>query len=202
MSQRRSTLSQRCQNCQLNKSFCVCEAILPLQIKNQISLIVHVSELKLSSNTAQFVKKLIPDQTTLYIRGHQRKIFNAQDVLNKKERALFLFPDEEAHELNSHFLAKYPGPYNLVVPDGNWNQAKKVLRRESQFKDVIKIKLPPGIVGQYKLRKAPKPGFLSTFEAIAFSLGIIEDLSIQEQMLIFFRHWVETTLRCRTGNTH
>lgn len=159
---------------------------------------VHVSELKLTSNSAQFVEKILPENAKIFIRGRVNETFDAGPVLQAPGRPLFLFPHEDALELNEDFKIKYPGPYHLIVPDGNWNQAKKVRVREELFSQVPAVKLPPGIFAEYKLRKARHPEMVSTFEATAHALGVLEGNSVKEHMLEFFRHWVRTSVYNRT----
>ena len=198
MSQRRAGIFNRCPSCRLNNGLCVCSEMKPFTIAGHVSLVVHVSELKLTSNTAQFVEKLLPGNSKIFIRGHMNETFQAEPVMSAPGRPLFLFPHEGALELNEEFKEKYPGPYHLIVPDGNWNQAKKVWKRESLFSTLPTVKLPKGIFTEYKLRKAPQPEWVSTFEATAYALGILEGEEVKEKMMTFFRHWVKTAIFNRT----
>lgn len=200
MSQRRAGHVNRCTNCRVNNHFCVCHALSPIHIQTKVSLIVHVSELKLTSNTAQFVEKLLPQSAEIFIRGKVDDVFSGDPIIAREGRPLFLFPSEDSLELNDDFLKNNPGPYHLIVPDGNWNQAKKVKTREAKFHDIQAVRLPAGLVGEYKLRKAPQPEWVSTYEAVAYALGVLEGKPVQEHMLTFFRTWVQATLNSRSGN--
>lgn len=200
MSQRRAGHVNRCTNCRINNHFCVCHAISPLEIQSKVSLIVHVSELSLTSNTAQFVEKLLPNNAEIFIRGRMNDTFSGGPILAREGHPLFLFPSEDSLELNDDFLKSTPGPFNLIIPDGNWNQAKKVKTREANFHAIQAVRLPTGLVGEYKLRKAPQPDWVSTFEAVAYALGVLEGKPVQEHMLTFFRAWVQATLNSRSGN--
>lgn len=198
MTQRRSGIFNRCNGCKLNNGLCICAVIKPFEISGNISLIVHVRELKLTSNTAHFVEKLLPNNAQIFIRGRWNDNFEAAPVMESKGRPLFLYPHEDAEELNEDFKAKYPGPYHLIVPDGSWQQARKVRKREAIFNDVPAVKLPPGIFGEYKLRRAPQPEWVSTFEATAHALGVLEGEEVRDKMMNFFRHWVKTAIYNRT----
>ncbi len=200
MSQRRAGNINRCTNCRINNYFCVCSELKTFQSKTNVSLIVHVSELKLTSNSAQFVQKILPDTAEIFIRGKMNQTFSADPILERSGRPLFLFPDEDSQELGEEFLAQNPGPYHLIIPDGNWTQAKKVKKREPKFDDVPTVKLPQGLVAEYKLRKAPRPDWVSTYEAAAYALGVLDGKAVQEHMLTFFGKWVEATLAARSGD--
>lgn len=199
MSKRRSTIESRCPKCRINNGHCICEAIIPIELKTNVSIVVHVSELTLSSNSAQFVKHMAPNQTELFIRGHVEKKFTPDEILERPGLPIFLFPSEDAVELNADFLEKYPGPHHLIVPDGNWNQAKKVRAREDAFQKMMAVKLPPGITGEYMLRKALYPEWVSTYESIAHALGALEGEKVRDDLMTFFRAWVKRTMFNRTG---
>lgn len=198
MSQRRAGIFNRCEKCKLNNNLCVCSSLDPFKIKSFVSLIVHVRELKLTSNTAHLMQKMLPQNSSLFIRGRMNDQFEAHDVLKNDYRQLFLYPHEDAIELNETFLTNYPGPYHLIVPDGNWHQARKVRQREDSFKNIMAVKLPQGITTEYKLRKAPHPEWVCTYEAIAHALGVLEGNEVKERLLTFFRLWVRTAIFNRT----
>lgn len=197
MSQRRAGAVNRCPNCRINQNLCVCAFIKTIKLETNVSLVVHVSELKLTSNTAQFVEKLLPDNAKIYIRGKVFETFDSAPIMERPGRPLFLYPAEDSLELNEDFKAKYPGPYHVIIPDGNWNQAKKVRKREEAFTNIPAVKLPPGIVTEYQLRRAPQPNWVSTFEAVAHTLAILEGPEVRDHMMTFFREWVKTTLFVR-----
>lgn len=200
MSQRRAGHVNRCTNCRVNKHFCVCDFIHPFKIETNVSLIVHVRELKLTSNTAQFAQKMLPANAEIVIRGRVNNVFDPGPVLKKGGRALFLYPHEDAIELNDDFKSIYPGPYHLIIPDGNWQQARKVRQRESAFSKLPAVKLPAGIMGEYSLRKAQHPEWVSTLEAMAHALGVLESIEVKERLMDFFRVWVKRTQQARNGD--
>jgi DTW domain-containing protein YfiP len=200
MSQRRGGHVNRCLNCRVNNFFCVCEFIKPFDIMTKVSLIVHVRELKLTSNTAQFASKLLPHNAEIIIRGRMNDIFESTPVLSRPGRSLFLYPHEDALELNEDFKTKYPGPYHLIIPDGNWQQARKVRQREEGFKNLPTVKLPPKITTEYGLRKSLHPEWVSTFEAMAHALGVLESPETTTKLMNFFRIWVKRTEQARSGN--
>lgn len=200
MTPRRAGHANRCPNCRINNYFCVCAELSTFKVETNVSLIVHVSELNLTSNTAQFVEKNLPDRAEIIIRGRMNDTFSADPILARSGRPLFLFPDEKSVELNSEFISNNPGPYHLIVPDGSWTQAKRVKKREEKFDTIPTVRLPAGIIGEYKLRKAPQPEWVSTYEAVAYALGILEGKACEEHLMKFFRKWVQATLNSRTGN--
>jgi DTW domain-containing protein YfiP len=160
-------------------------------METKVSVVIHVRELKLTSNTAYFAELLYPQQTHLLIRGAMDFKFEPEAAIDPERQNLFLYPDENAQVLDEDFKAKYPGPYNLIVPDGSWSQASKVYKREPKFHAIPTVKLPEGIEGEYRLRQSQTANQVCTLEAIAYALGILEGEHIQKHMLDFFKVFVD-----------
>lgn len=198
MSQRRGSL--RCNTCKITAPLCICSSLRPFSIQTTISLIVHVRELKLTSNSAQFIQLMLPENAHIFIRGRVFENFTAAPIVERPGRPLYLYPHEDALELNEEFKLKHPGPYHLIVPDGNWHQARKVRQREREFQEMLAVKLPPGIHAEYQLRRAPQPEWVSTYEGVAHALGVLEGEGVRDQLMDFFRSWVKRTLYNRAGN--
>lgn len=198
MTTRRGSVPRRCPRCRINLTWCFCSALRPFEIASTVSLLVHVRELKLTSNTAQFIREMLPQNAHFDVRGHVEAALDMSQVLARPGRALFLYPDENAQELNPDFVAKNPGPYHLIVPDGSWRQARKVHQREPLLAEIPTVKLPAGITGEYQLRRAPRPEQVSTYEAVAHALGVLESPQVREQLLEFFRIFVKSVMHSRT----
>jgi DTW domain-containing protein YfiP len=188
MSTRRSTKVKRCPECKINQQFCFCSSFVQLKSQHAISVVIHVRELKLTSNTAYFIQKLIPDSTQLVTRGRVNLPFDAKAVVDSSPlKPIYVYPDEEAVLFDEHFMADNPGPYHFIIPDGSWTQARKVHKREEAFTKLTKIKLPENLTGEYLLRKAQHRHWLSTFEAIAHCLKVAGEESNYQEMMKFFR---------------
>ena len=62
----------------------------------------------------------------------------------------------------------------MIVPDGTWRKARKLLHLNPGLASLPRATLPEGLVSRYRLRKAPTPGALSTLEAIVTALNLLE----------------------------
>lgn len=197
MSTRRANVHMRCPRCRIHVDLCFCDAIRPIKNFTNLSLIVHVRELTLTSNTAHFLAEMMPETTEIYIRGKRDNNFESTPILARSGTPLFLYPSEDSVELNQDFLKKHPGPYHLIVPDGSWRQARKVYGREEGFRSIPTVHLPGGFTRQYELRESPRPEWLSTFEATAYALGIIESQELSEELMAFFKIFVKRMVGSR-----
>lgn len=197
MSTRRETSVRRCTRCRIHQQHCFCEYIQPFQIKTRLSLIVHVRELKLTSNTAYFVQQMLPQNTHFDIRGRMNEPLETKTITQRSGFPLFLYPDEKSIVLTPEYVSTLPKDLHLLVPDGSWHQARKVHQREAEFQGIQTVRLSDGLRGEYKLRSAPDPRFLSTFEAIAHALGILEGDDVRERLMSFFRVFVKSVWHSR-----
>ena len=197
MSTRRETSVRRCPRCRIHQHHCFCEHILPFEIKSKLSLIVHVRELKLTSNTAYFVQQMLPRNSHFDIRGRMNEPLQASTVTQRMGHPLFLYPDEKSKILTREYVSTLPQNIHLIIPDGSWHQARKVHQREPEFQSIQTVRLQDDLRGEYKLRSAPDPRFLSTYEAIAHALGVIEGDEVRDKLMTFFRIFVKSVWHSR-----
>ena len=69
--------------------------------------------------------------------------------------------------------------------------------REPGLRAVRRVKLPLREPSRYQLRREPRTDGLSTIEAIARALGLLESRRVQEELEAIFLLMVERTLRSR-----
>jgi DTW domain-containing protein YfiP len=117
--------------------------------------------------------------------------------LNPDARSVVLYPADGATVITPEWVASSPAPIDLLVPDGNWRQAKRALFREPMLQGLPRVCLPPGPPSRFRLRKQIQPGRMATFEAVARALGIIEGREIQAELERIFDIMVERTLWSR-----
>jgi DTW domain-containing protein YfiP len=94
--------------------------------------------------------------------------------LDSAYRACLLFPGETAQPLPLAPLPNDERPLLLVVPDGTWRKARKLLHLNPWLAELPRVCLPAGLNSRYRLRKAPAEGALATIEAIGAALELQE----------------------------
>lgn len=100
---------------------------------------------------------------------------NLPELLNDPAyQACLLFPGEGAQPLAQIAAAQEARPLLLVVPDGTWRKARKLLYLNPLLAALPRVELPPELTSRYRLRKAPMAGALSTLEAIVTALNTLE----------------------------
>jgi len=109
-----------------------------------------------------------------------------------------LFPGEGAREAGE--AASAP-PGHLLVVDGTWLQAERMLRDNPFLGALPRIAVRPDLPSGYgELRREPGPENLPTIEAVAQALGALErDPARFEPMRARFRELVARQLACARG---
>jgi DTW domain-containing protein len=82
-----------------------------------------------------------------------------------------LFPGPNAIDLAA---LKPAGPITLVVVDGTWWQARKLLKRNAALAALPQIRFTPHAPSNYRIRKEPADHCVATIEALAEVLGALE----------------------------
>jgi DTW domain-containing protein YfiP len=77
-------------------------------------------------------------------------------------------------------------PRQIVVLDATWSQARRMYRKLAALRGLPTLQLA-GEAMPARLRESPAPGFVSTIEAIAGALAIIEGASVSAPLLELFR---------------
>jgi DTW domain-containing protein YfiP len=174
----------------MHESLCICALVTPLETRTRLVVVMHRSEERKSTNTGALAARCIA-RSEIIVRGHEDRppVF----VADPKTQPVLLFPHEDAVPL-SHFSASSERPITLVVPDGTWRQASKVRARVPGLRDIPCVSLPRESQSEYRLRAESHADRLSTIEAIARAMGLLEGEPIRRALEHVFRVMVERTL--------
>lgn len=188
-----------CLKCRLYVELCVCDVTPCLDLATRVVVFMYQKEFRLLTNTGVLAHRILKNSKIVF-RGHpSRTVVEKRDFFTDANEtdAVLLYPAGEAVELNESFLKSRKGPLTLICPDGNWAQAKKVLRHEPSLKKIPCVKLPEGQITNYRLRRNPVLGRVCTFEAITRALGVIEGHGVQAAMESIFEKVVTRLLWSR-----
>ncbi len=86
--------------------------------------------------------------------------------------AALLYPAPGAEPLAS--ISNAERPDHLVILDGTWFQAKKIYDAHPGLQRMRTVSIEPSRPSSYRIRREPKQGYLSTIEAIAEALRLLE----------------------------
>ena len=180
----------------MSGKLCLCGILPRLETRTRVVVLMHYLEAKTSTNTARIASLMLPN-SEIRLRGLPGARMSEEGFVTPERHSLFLFPSPDARVLDGVFVRELKGPPLLIVPDGSWRQCQKVSHRIPALATVQRVTLPPGPPSEYALRREPHPHMVSTLEAIARALGILEGPEIQAEMERLFRIMVERTLWAR-----
>lgn len=171
----------RCDQCKLHPNLCVCGAIVSQTTRTKVTLVLPRVEARKPTNTGLLAMYCLPNSDVF------QRIYGGPEpeAVDPAYQSLLLFPGEDAVCL-SHY-ADHAQPIQLIVPDGTWRQATKMRRRVPCLREVACVTLPDGPPSGYQLRRGQPEGRLSTMEAIARALGVLEGPAVQAHLEHIFR---------------
>ncbi|TMO81090.1 DTW domain-containing protein [Pseudoalteromonas sp. S3776] len=163
-----------CERCKFTPSTCICKAVSRINNKVRVIILQHPSEEKIAKNTAKLVNLSLTGCEI--VKGENNNDFAILKSL-PLESTVLLYPNEQAINLDEKARsAVINNITHLIVIDGTWKKAYKILQLTpllSKFKTVSFKQLPKN---RYAIRKAPRADSLSTLEAVAHSLSLLEQL--------------------------
>ncbi len=183
----------RCHRCQRPVSHCLCELIPSLVGVTQVLILQHPSETAHALNTARLVSLGLSQAELLVGESFDSLPDDGCDNY-------LLFPGQDAVPIER--LADRDTPLRLVVPDGTWRKARKLLHMNPRLATLPRVSLPAGLVSRYRLRKAPAPGALSTLEAIVTALNMLEGPGRFDALLRPFEALIEGQIDAMGAETY
>lgn len=175
-----------CPRCHRPQSHCLCPLIPSLDSRTRVLLLQHPSEVNHALNTARLAALGLNNAELIVGEVFE----DLPGLLNQPGyQARLLFPGEEAQPM--HAYAPSDDPLLLVVPDGTWRKARKLLHLNPLLAALPRVTLAAGGVSRYRLRKAPGPGALSTVEAVVQALQTLEAPTRFEPLLRPFEALIE-----------
>lgn len=185
----------RCDGCGLTFALCICATLPRLETRTHVVILMHHVERRKTTNTGLLaLRSLVSSELRLRGTGHD----DDRPALPEGKR-LLLYPDPAARPLTPEDATSRP---ILIVPDGNWNQARRMARRDPDAVGAELVSLPAeGPETRYALRRNPRPGTLSTIEAVARALAILDGPEVESALLDVFERFVERSLYLRYSRT-
>lgn len=109
--------------------------------------------------------------------------------------AAILFPSPSAIPLED-----LPRPTRLIVPDGCWSQARRIMSKNLNQLGLPHVKLTQVTAGSYALRRGAAES-LCTFEAVVTALQHWEDPEVTRELKRRFSAWHTRALALRGNQT-
>jgi DTW domain-containing protein len=183
-----------CENCRRPLTTCYCAHLRPLPTSTRVLLLQHPRERRMAIGTARMAH-LGLSNSLLRVGLDFSADEVVADFLDSALPSYVLFPGPEARDVAT--LA--PGEaINLILVDGTWWQAKKLLTLNPRLAQLPRLAFTPSRPSDYRIRRQPAEFCVSTIEALAETLRVLEppgeDPQRFESLLTPFRAMVDSQL--------
>jgi len=166
-----------CAACQYPAVVCVCSVITQIAVDVEIIILQHPSEKNRAKNTARLVSLVVPDAKVVV--GESAADFEQikQRLIDRESagaRVAVLFPSPESTILSENVESASNIIQTLILIDGTWRKAKKMWQLNPWLWTLVVFRLEAGSKSRYRIRKGSQAGGLSTLDAVALTLEIVE----------------------------
>ncbi|WP_409301960.1 tRNA-uridine aminocarboxypropyltransferase [Pseudomonas sp. KCJK8993] len=187
----------RCERCLRPAGHCLCPLIPRLSSRTRVLVLQHPSEVNHALNTARLAALGLSNAEL-----RVGEVFeDLPELLGRPGyRPHLLFPADAAQPLRAYSPSQEP--MLLVVPDGTWRKARKLLHLNPLLAQLPRVTLEAMPTSRYRLRKAPGPGALSTLEAIVEALQALEAPASFEPLLRPFDALIEGQIAAMGAETY
>ena len=155
---------ERCTRCLFQQRACLCAQIPRIETGTRIVIVRHHLEKWRSSNSGRLAHLALVN-SELVDHGARGE----PTVLPPLDGAWLVFPEGEPRQVGPE-----PPPRQLVFLDATWSQARRMFRKISALRGLPILRLPDVPMRAARFRESPGEGRVSTLEAIAGALRLIE----------------------------
>jgi DTW domain-containing protein YfiP len=176
----------RCPDCAFPEGLCICARIPRLEVPVRFLILRHASEIPRLTSTARWAALALPGTQVVDYALPGAPLDASQLAL---DGGWVLFPSAHPTPPGS------ADPELIVVPDGTWPQARRMMQRLPALQRLPRLSLPPAPPAP-RIRRPPAGG-MSTLEAIAASLRFLGHEREATRLLAFNAETVARVTRLR-----
>jgi DTW domain-containing protein YfiP len=175
-----------CGACHRPKLTCLCRWVIPVACTTKVLILQHPLEVHHAKNTARLLHlSLLGSQVRV---GEQFAAADLQAALAGPAVNVLLYPQGEQPAAPlpawAPSLHAPDTPVRLVVLDATWRKSRKMLHLNPLLQCLPRLSLDATQLSRYLIRKAHKPGQLSTLEATCAALAQMEGNGARYQPLL------------------
>ena len=186
-----------CIRCRLRREVCLCTHARAVAADLRMIVVIHEDESRKMSNTGHLAKLVLPDCSLVTHAARGRaptelgELAKSCDVDGRPWRTILLFPGLGARELTPDYVEQLRTPdaggpiarLRVVVPDGTWSQARRMVKRVPALAALPRVSLPAAAFFTSRVamrpRGNPEPARVSTAEAMAAALGLLGETAAE-----------------------
>lgn len=182
------SLPGRCARCYQRAPFCLCREIPIVETRTGFVVVRHCREAPKSTGTARVAALALPK---LEIRpyGERDRPFDGADLGRPGTWLLFLADGPATADVRAP-------PERIVVLDGTWHQARTMFKKIPALRALPRLHLQSKHPSMFRLRQPTVEGGMSTLEAIAGAVELLEGERLASPLYRLNALWTE---RCMAG---
>ena len=157
----------RCLRCRRPQTRCLCRGLVPCATRTRIVILQHPREHTMKMGTARLAHlALASSELHVGVRFDDHPRLAA--LAREPDGVALLYPGSTPVD-----CAVDP-PRTLVVVDGTWSTARKIVARNRWLRGLPRVSVHPAAPSAYRIRREPAPECLATLEAIVAALVALE----------------------------
>ncbi|XP_071964916.1 tRNA-uridine aminocarboxypropyltransferase 2-like [Antedon mediterranea] len=177
-----------CDSCGRPIKVCICSAFPKerLKISTNVIIMQHPCEESKVLRTVPILSSCLAEDKCKVVIGRRFSSVRHPDLASicSDDSSLLLFPGADAVDIQTIPVTDRSEPYNLILLDGTWPQAKGLYAKNKMLHSVKKVQLQDVGLSEYVIRTQPSKMSLSTCESAAIALSILErDTDIHEVLV-------------------
>ncbi len=157
-----------CGQCRKAVPTCYCHVLRPFEAPLPFVILQHSDEARNPIATARMAHLSMTNSELIVDRSFQHHERVQVLLADPTRRNVLLYPSPEATPLETLWdqEAKDPRQLTFWVLDAKWSQVAKMLRLSPDVKALPAAAFRPDGASQFRIRKQPRPAYVSTIEAI------------------------------------
>ncbi len=163
-----------CAACQRPRSACICQWVTPVAHATEVLILQHPLEVGHAKNSAGLLQLSLAHSQVVI--GETFDAAMLQAAMREPKYTVLLYPQtpQDASPVPDAMALQDPSNLRLVVLDGTWRKSRKMLHLSPLLQNLPRLSLDDVPASGYLIRKAHKPGQLSTLEATCAALAQLE----------------------------
>lgn len=189
--------SSHCLTCYMRRPICICPILPKIKTKTEFLILRHIWEAERPSNTGRLVALTMPNARIVSCGGGTRiGLAPLDETLLQEPGTCLLWPDGPAVKTAA---PDFIPPKRVVVLDATWHQARRLFRQTPALRALPRLALPVPEKHRDRLRDQRRPDGMSTIEAVAAAVALLEGHHVAEPLERLYDEVVRRTTSLRWG---
>lgn len=186
-----------CPRCYQRREICICPILPTVKTRTEFIILRHIYEAERPSNTGRLVALTMPHSRIIPCGGGTRI------GLSPIDNGLLIFPGTwllwpDGVGQHPHDGDTIP-PDRVVVIDATWQQARRLYSTTPALRLLPRMVLPAPLRCRERLRKQHRSEGMSTIEAVAAAVAILEGADVAKPLEALYNALVQRTASLRWG---